>query len=76
MVDQPSNSVPQMNDIEVGSAISNPSCLLLHSNSSTALCVLRGFHFVLSPSTFSFSLAAACAAASLAVSTRNGEQET
>src|SRR5262244_2218116 len=33
-------------------------------------------YFVLPPSTFSLSVAAACAAASRAVSTRNGEQET
>src|SRR5271165_1086598 len=39
-------------------------------------CVLRGFHLVLPPSTFSASAAAACAAASRAVSTRNGEHDT
>jgi len=33
-------------------------------------------YFVRPPSTFSLSAAAACAAASLAVSTRNGEHET
>src|SRR5437870_3983700 len=33
-------------------------------------------YFVLPPSVFSLSLAAACAAASRAVRTRNGEQET
>jgi len=35
-----------------------------------------GAYFVLPPSTFSLSLAAACAAAKRAVSTRNGEHET
>ena len=36
----------------------------------------QGNYFVLPPSTFSFSLAPAWAAAKRAVNTRNGEQET
>ncbi len=45
----------------------------LRANCLRGLCV---DHFVRPPSICSFSLAAACAAANRAVSTRNGEQET
>ncbi len=39
-------------------------------------CCVEVIYLVLPPSTFSTSAAAACAAASRAVSTRNGEHET
>jgi hypothetical protein len=58
-----------------GGIYHDPAHLIdLHSSAPAASSALS--YLVRPPSTFNFSPAAACAAASLAVSTRNGEQET